>query len=486
MLIKNEAEHLERSLPKWAKIIDYWIIGVDDQNTDSSPEIIQKYLGHIPGEIVIVEFDGMGPTWTKLVEVGIEKYPEATHGIIADADFMPLHDTLDKWQLDIRCSKHMFTIWTEDLQNSRRMDWIYRNIPGAQVKRRVHQAVEVPELPNQEVFQTLIDLNVKEHTGGYQDRTEGKMLRYIKWLEKDLEEMPGDGRTLYYLGYSHFDIFLNNRHNPSEKHWDHLRQSVIWYKKRVAITEGYYEERWFAILKLAEIFERSYNNWPEALKYYEMCVESDPERADPLFYIGQHYRLHGQPEKALEPLARASKLSIPERSLFNWHFLYQCITKLEYARAVHAIQDPSLESLKAARDFLISSQCHTGTPAEKDEADSLLETVNALIQKKRGTDIGKKRLLTRFVNFHENYGNRLADFLDQHAATRLAETIETIRSKLAQFGSDVSCADFRRASRPYSRWWKDNSQHVSELLNEAPKLLKRLTDLSELIGRTCR
>jgi hypothetical protein len=100
--------------------------------------------------------------------------------------------------------------------------------------------------------------------------------------------------------------------------------------------------------------------------------------------------------------------------------------------------------------------------------------VNALIQKKRGTDIGKKRLLTRFVNFHENYGNRLADFLDQHAATRLAETIgnlfleasldfaETIRSKLAQFGSDVSCADFRRASRPYSRWWKDNSQHVSE------------------------
>jgi len=52
MLIKNEAFHLERSLPKWAPLIDYWIIGVDDKNTDNSEEIIHKYLGHIPGQTV--------------------------------------------------------------------------------------------------------------------------------------------------------------------------------------------------------------------------------------------------------------------------------------------------------------------------------------------------------------------------------------------------------------------------------------------------
>lgn len=39
-----------------------------------------KHLGHIPGEIVVVHFDGMGPTWTKLVERGVEKFPQATHG----------------------------------------------------------------------------------------------------------------------------------------------------------------------------------------------------------------------------------------------------------------------------------------------------------------------------------------------------------------------------------------------------------------------
>ena len=98
-------------------------------------------------------------------------------GIIADADFMPMQDHLDKMQLDIRCSKHMFTIWTQDHNNERKIDWIYRNIPGASVKRRTHQTVEVPELPDQEVFQTLIDLAVEEREGGYQDRTPGKNQR---------------------------------------------------------------------------------------------------------------------------------------------------------------------------------------------------------------------------------------------------------------------------------------------------------------------
>jgi hypothetical protein len=75
-----------------------------------------------------VKFDGMGPTWQQVVEVGIKKYPEGTHGILADADFMPLQDKMDKWQLDVRCSKHMFTIWTQDHKNERKMDWIYRNM----------------------------------------------------------------------------------------------------------------------------------------------------------------------------------------------------------------------------------------------------------------------------------------------------------------------------------------------------------------------
>ncbi|KAJ1478465.1 hypothetical protein T484DRAFT_1817448, partial [Baffinella frigidus] len=114
MLIKNEAEHLSRSLPKWAPLIDYWIVGIDANNTDNSEEIIRKHLGHLPGETVVVEFDGMGPTWTILVQRGLAAFPEATHGIIADADFTPTITSLDKMQLRRECSKHMYKIRSPD------------------------------------------------------------------------------------------------------------------------------------------------------------------------------------------------------------------------------------------------------------------------------------------------------------------------------------------------------------------------------------
>lgn len=79
MLVMNEEEHLTRTLPHWAKVIDYWIIGVDEKNTDNSEAIIKKYLGHLPGMIAEVRgFDGHGPTWTTLVSLGVEYFPGAT------------------------------------------------------------------------------------------------------------------------------------------------------------------------------------------------------------------------------------------------------------------------------------------------------------------------------------------------------------------------------------------------------------------------
>jgi hypothetical protein len=50
--------------------------------------------------------------------------------------------------------------------------------PGAKVARRTHQTLEVPALPNQEVFQTMIDLAIEEREGGYGDRSGKKAERF--------------------------------------------------------------------------------------------------------------------------------------------------------------------------------------------------------------------------------------------------------------------------------------------------------------------
>ena len=49
ILAKNEEVHLRRTLPEWAKLIDYWVIGLDEFNTDKSAAVIHSILGAHPG-----------------------------------------------------------------------------------------------------------------------------------------------------------------------------------------------------------------------------------------------------------------------------------------------------------------------------------------------------------------------------------------------------------------------------------------------------
>jgi len=413
MLIKNEANHLSRSLPKWAKIIDAWIIGVDDNNTDNSREVIQRYLGHIPGQMVTVHFEGMGPTWSQLVEIGLQEYPNITHGILSDADFMPIKNTLNKMELDVRCSKHMYTIWPQDLRNERKMDWIYRNIPGAVVKRRTHQILEVPPLPNQEVFQTLIDLPVQEHEGGYQDRTGVKNQRYIEFLEKDLLEYPNDTRTLYYLGYAHFDIFSQNKDKPRPEDWKHLEEGVKFFKLRADTVGGNQEELWFALLKLGEIYERFYRDWPKAEYYYTNCSKQDPERADAWFYLGQHHRLRGDSDKALPYLYKAASIPIPTRSLFQWHYLYLCLSKLEYGRAVLASKSVDRTIYKKAKKILAMANCNDGDPGNLGELKTMIEVIQLKLATEKKVGSTRAEALKKLLNFISKKIDKLEDSLTE-------------------------------------------------------------------------
>jgi len=383
MLIKNEAEHLRRSLPKWAPLIDYWIIGVDDHNTDESEDVIRQYLGHIPGEIVVVAFDGMGPTWTKLVERGLEAFPNATHGIIADADFTPMQSSLDKSQLILECSKHMYRIRSTDGSTVRNMDWIYRNIPGAKVERRTHQSLSVPKIPGQRVFQTMIDLEVQEFTGGYQDRSGNKSQRYLNWLLKDLEEMPNDPRTIYYLGHAHLDMIGPTPAQDVQSGGagaEHVKKALEYFTWRSEVRMGYFEERWFAMLKAAEICERYLFDYECSLRMWNKAKELDPERVDTYFYIGQHYRLAQQPDLAFPYLEQAVKLQYPPRSLFQWNMLYDCLRHLELGRVAMAATKMDRAKWRVTKKSLKTAlrQC----PREhQDEVGRLLGTARQELNK---------------------------------------------------------------------------------------------------------
>ena len=369
ILSKNEAEHFRRTLPVWAKIIDYWVIGIDEHTTDDSVAVVNEILGHIPGKIVTIRgFDGMGPSWSEIVKEGYERYPEATHGIISDADFSPLNVAgFDKRELDIRASKLSYTMWTDDHQHHRNLDWIYRNVRGAFVARRTHQEVKVPTLPDQETHNDAFrghvqSLSCDERTGGFQDRTGSsrKWSRYTGWLLKDLQEYPDDTRSWYYTAHASFDHFLQVfQRDPAELtpfDWRRLEESEMFFQKRIALA-GRFEERYFAVLKLAEIYDR-FRRWrgsgrgatPGALErahdLYALAIKMDKARCDGYFYQGQLFRLSGDTVASLEPLLAGATLLTPSRTLFNWEYLYTCLIHLELARSATALSDSELRTYR--------------------------------------------------------------------------------------------------------------------------------------------
>lgn len=122
MLVREEEDHLSRTLPLWGSTVDYWVIGLERDNTDHSRELIEKHLGHLPGEIIEVDFVDMGTTWNQVMKFGIDKFPAATHGIMADADFTPTSHLL-KSELDLHCPKQLYTVLSE--HESHTLDWVY-------------------------------------------------------------------------------------------------------------------------------------------------------------------------------------------------------------------------------------------------------------------------------------------------------------------------------------------------------------------------
>ncbi len=152
--------------------------------------------------------------------------------------------------------------------------------------------------------------------------------------------------------------------NVTESDWEHLRTAIKYYKQRLAVphTRNNFEETYFTMIAIAELSERFLRDYDEGFKYYQKAFDFDPERADPLFYIGQRKRLNGQPEAAIEPLLKAARMQPAVRSVFQWVAMYDCIASVELARAVHSQLTADGYSDILTFDVSSSHMCPRHTP----------------------------------------------------------------------------------------------------------------------------
>ena len=181
LLIRDEAELVRSHLPLWLDLdLAYCVVAaIDDRTVDASA---QAFLEATEGAASLVaaprrgklrppalrrfafhyEFDGLGAARTLVLREAAHRFPEATHALFVDPDWVPLRAGREALLAAARTGRSVFAFRVTDRngRTERLLDWCFRLHPEAAFKYRWHEALVLPDYDA-----TLLDWEVDEVSG---------------------------------------------------------------------------------------------------------------------------------------------------------------------------------------------------------------------------------------------------------------------------------------------------------------------------------
>jgi glycosyltransferase involved in cell wall biosynthesis len=268
MIVKNE----ERTLPRLAQSLqgqlDRWTI-VDTGSSDSTKEVAQELFGDLPGELIEDEWRGYGPSRN----VALRAARGHTDWLVTlDADETVAGDLradLDSADADVIEARQEYGILRF---------WLPRVIRSAAPWRwegRAHEYLTLGDARPRAVRSDAF--RVVHHADG--GNRPDKLERELHLLEADLEEMPDDPRTTFYVARTHEDMGSDG-------------PAAEFYRRRTELA-GWDEERWYAGWRLGTCLLRL-GRHDEASGVLLNAWNERPWRVEPLYSLATHYREHGQ------------------------------------------------------------------------------------------------------------------------------------------------------------------------------------------------
>ncbi len=315
MIVKNEVKVLPRLIRSVKDYIDYYVI-VDTGSTDDTIGLIKREMAGygIEGEVHERPWVNFGVNRQQALELAVAA-DKADWLLFIDADEeLAVSDPkfyeklepgvtyeIEKHQEDIRYAVH-------HLVNVRvgRYRW----------QGPVHNyLVELEGEQRREVRKDVwIIYHQAEGAKSHGVTQEEKFLRDARILEEELLRNPSDARSQFYLAQSYRDA-------------EQYEKALEAYKKRVAMENGWDEERFIAQLEAGRICVRLEKSEATVLSELLAAYGLRPTRAEPLFELARYYR--GQKGYAMATLFAKAGLQTPlpnDRlfvilSVYEWQLL---------------------------------------------------------------------------------------------------------------------------------------------------------------------
>lgn len=335
MIVKDESAVIERCLRSVRDWIDYWVI-CDTGSTDATPEIVKRCLEKVPGELHARPWVNFGHNRTEACRLAAGK---ADYLLFVDADMEcrvhgPFKPTLDRDAYYVRYEGSLD--YSQPLLVRDGLDW-----------RFVGATHEYLHSPCKEIsWGGLSDLTVRHHCDG--GTRQEKLSRDLALLTRQLQQNPGDGRSMYYLAQTYREM-------------GQLETALNWYTRR-AKAGGWPEEVWHALYQRGKLMQELGRPWIEVLDALLDAYQFRPTRAEPLYHVIHRYRLRECYQAAWAYARKAIQIPYPTDRLFVERPVYEYLIPLEYAICCFYVGDHR-EAVRHNR----SLADHEGVPAQVRE-----------------------------------------------------------------------------------------------------------------------
>ena len=305
MIVRNEAEVIERCLSSCRELLAYWVI-CDTGSSDGTQERIRAGLDGIPGELHELPWVDFGRNRSELMSLA---YAKADYLLLIDADM-----TVAQTEQLPALTADAYLLRQGDAQFS------YRNkrlVGGALRWRYVGSTHEFVECLDAEQSVEHLDALVIEHHGDGGSKAD-KFDRDRRLLEAELRENPDNARAVFYLAQTCRDIATLRSDQQA------LVDSAGWYERRTRM-DGWPEELYCAWHQLGVVNEQL-GSWPAAADAYMAAWEARPQRFEAVhdLVVGLlAQRRYHSAYRFTRLAARKPGLRVPEDILFVSPWIYE-------------------------------------------------------------------------------------------------------------------------------------------------------------------
>jgi len=347
IMVKNGGPQFENTLKENLSIIDRWTI-LDTGSTDETIEIINRVLvGKKKGNLYEEQFINFRESRNRCLDLA----GKVCKFILMLDDTYVMKGNLRSFLNEVRDDQYSnsFTLFIESHDTKYGSNRIIKSESGLRYKHRIHEVINdnnninvvIPE-ECAYIFDGRFDYMEK--------RTMERKQLDLKLLFEEVEDNPNDPRAYYYLAQT-YNIL------------EDYEKAFFYFKKRCEfINAGFLQERVDAAFEAARVANFKLNKpWEECEKLYNDCYKIDESRPESLYFIGIHYYLENNYQKALGYFKKGFEIGFPTHCQYSlkptlsFHFLPKFLTKICY------LLDEFELGEKAAHFFILNNK-----PAAED------------------------------------------------------------------------------------------------------------------------